>query len=137
MSANTTRQIRELGARWVHAELGADVSTLDKLSTEDFTLVGPLGFVLDKDQWLHRYRAGELATTDLAWDEIAVRDYGDSAVAVGRHTQQATYRGRPANGSFRATHVAVRRDGTWQLAGIHLSPIGGPPPFAPAPETAS
>jgi hypothetical protein len=62
-----------------------------------------------------------------------VRDYGDTAVVVGRHTQEATFQGRPVNGSFRATHIAVRRDGEWRLAGIHMSPIGGPPPFASTP----
>jgi hypothetical protein len=29
-----------------------------------------------------------------------------------------------------ATHIAVRDEDPWRLAGIHLSPIGGPPPFA-------
>jgi ketosteroid isomerase-like protein len=135
MSVTTTReQIRELGDRWVRAEVNADVVTLAELSTEDFTLVGPLGFVLDRSQWLQRYRTGELVTTDLTWDEVTVRDYGGTAVAVGRHTQQATFTGHPANGSFRATHVAVRRPDGWRLAGMHLSPIGGPPPFARAEE---
>lgn len=130
MNATTTdQQIRELGDRWVRAEVRADVDALAELSTEDFTLVGPLGFVLDRGQWLQRYRTGELATTDLTWDEVTVRGYGETAVAVGRHTQQATFQGHPANGSFRATHVAVRQRDGWRLAGIHLSPIGGPPPF--------
>jgi hypothetical protein len=39
-----------------------------------------------------------------------------------------------ADGSFRATHIAVRRDGRWRLAGIHMSPVGGPPPFAATPD---
>jgi ketosteroid isomerase-like protein len=114
--------------------VSGDVDTLAELSTDDFTLVGPLGFVLDRSQWLQRYRTGELATTELTWDEVTVRDYGETAVAVGRHTQRATFTGHPANGSFRATHVAVRRPDGWRLAGMHLSPIGGPPPFARAEE---
>ena len=97
MNATTTdQQIRELGDRWVRAEVRADVDALAELSTEDFTLVGPLGFVLDRGQWLQRYRTGELATTDLTWDEVTVRGYGETAVAIGRHTQQATFHGHPA-----------------------------------------
>lgn len=127
----TEDRIRELGERWTRAETTADVTALDALSTDDFTLVGPLGFVLDKAHWLHRYRGGDLVTEQLRWDEVTVRVYGDAAVAVGRHTQRARYRGQPADGSFRSTHVLVRDGGEWRLAGIQLSPIGGLAPFAP------
>jgi ketosteroid isomerase-like protein len=133
---STDAQIRELGQRWVDAEQSGDVAALDEMSTEDFTMVGPLGFVLDRNQWLQRYRTGELVTRTLVWDQLAVRDYGDAVVVVGQHTQQATFKGNPVNGSFRATHIAVRRGSRWLLAGIHMSPIGGPPPFVAAQNTA-
>jgi hypothetical protein len=90
----------------------------------DPTTTEILGFVLDKQQWLERYRAGDLITSALTWDEVTVRSYGDTAVAIGRHTQQASYRGQPSDGQFRATHIAVRTAGRWQLTGIQLSPIG-------------
>ncbi|WP_312871520.1 DUF4440 domain-containing protein [Amycolatopsis acididurans] len=122
----THDQVLELGQRWAEAERRGDTVGLDALTTEDFTLVGPLGFVLTKPVWLERYRNGGLVTHSLAWDETTVRDYGDTAVVVGRHTQRAEYRGTPADGSFRATHVVVRRDGRWLLAGIQLSPIAPP-----------
>ena len=130
MAATTTEQISELGRRWAEAEQRGDAAALDAMSTSDFTLVGPLGFVLDHNQWLDRYRSGDLVTGNLIWNDVHVRDYGDAAVAVGVHTQQASYRGRPADGRFRTTHLAIRRNGHWLLAGIDLSPIGGPPPFA-------
>lgn len=126
----TEEQIREFGRRWAEAEQRGDVAALDAMAADDFTLVGPVGFVLDRERWLDRYRSGDLETRSLRWDEVTVRDYGDAAVAVGRHTQEARHQGRPVDGRFRATHILVRRDGRWLLAGIHLSPIGGPPPFA-------
>ena len=124
---NTTRdQILDLGRRWAEAEQRGDTATLDALTTDDFTLVGPLGFVLTKPEWLVRYETGSLVTHALTWDETSVRDYGETAVVVGRHTQRAEYRGTPADGTFRATHIAVRAGGEWRLAGIHLSPIAPP-----------
>jgi ketosteroid isomerase-like protein len=127
----TEDQIRDLGRRWADAEVRADVATLDQLSADDFTLVGPAGFVLTKQQWLDRYRpGGQLSTSKLEWHDVAVRDYGSAAVAVGVHTQEASYDGHPANGAFRATHVLIRSGDRWLLAGMQLSPIGGPPPFA-------
>jgi ketosteroid isomerase-like protein len=122
--------ITELGRRWAAAEVQGDTDTLDELAVDDFTLVGPLGFVLDRKQWLDRYRSGQFVTTELNWHDVTVRDYGDCAVVIGIQEQRAAYQGRPSDGKFRVTQILVRTDGRWRLAGIHLSPIA-PPPGAP------
>ena len=124
----TADRIRDLGSVWVQAELGADIEALDALATDDFHLVGPFGFVLDKHQWLDRYRSGDFTTTTLTWHDVVVRDYGDSAVTIGTQTQHAAYRGSPSDGDFRITHVFVREADRWKIAGMHLSPA--PPPAA-------
>ena len=131
---STEEQVREFGRVWAAAEERGDTAVLAGLAADGFRLVGPLGFVLDRDQWLARYGGGDLVTEKLAWDEVEVRDFGTTAIAIGVHEQVAKHRGKPVNGRFRATHVLVRGDDRWLLAGIHLSPIGGPPPFAPAGE---
>ena len=125
MDTDTTG-IRELDNAWAAAEQAGDSATLDALTVPDFQLVGPLGFVLDKQQWAQRYRSGDLHTTTLKWAIESVRVYGDAAVTIGTHTQTGDYRGRPIDGAFRSTHVAARRDGRWQLASIHLSPVQNP-----------
>ncbi len=123
---STTDQIRTLGARWAEAELGGDADALAALATDDFALVGPLGFVLDRDQWLDRYRAGDFATYDLSWEVTGLREYGDgTAVVLGVLDQRAAYRGTPADGRFRVTQIAVRAPDAWRLAGLHLSPLPG------------
>jgi ketosteroid isomerase-like protein len=128
----TTDQIRTAGDRWVAAELQGDVEALDRMATDDFRLVGPLGFVLDKQQWLDRYRSGVFETTSLAWSDVEVRDYGDAAVSIGVQDQEAAFGGAPSNGSFRITHVWVRDGDQWEIASIQLSPTGAftPPPNA-------
>lgn len=122
--------IQELETTWSHAEMGADTATLAAISTSDFMLVGPLGFVLDKGLWLERYRSGDLVTGSLSLEDPATRVYGEAAVTIARHIQRASYKGQPVDGQFRTTHIAVRVERRWLLAGIQLSPIGGPPPFA-------
>lgn len=125
--STTDNAVRDLGQRWVRAELHGDVAALDDMATEDFTLVGPLGFILDKQQWLDRYATGAFVTTALVWDEVEVREHGEVAISIGRHTQQASYQGRPSDGRFRITHIMVRRGDQWLLAGVHMSPIAEPP----------
>ncbi len=126
MSNGTHAEIMALGARWAEAEQHADTATLDELAAADFRLVGPFGFVLDKAQWLDRYRSGDLVTSSLAWDDVTVRDFRDTAVAIGRQTQRASYRGQPADGQFRVTQVFVRDGGRWALVSLHLSQAAPP-----------
>ncbi|HEY3713538.1 MAG TPA: nuclear transport factor 2 family protein [Jatrophihabitantaceae bacterium] len=121
---DTANEIRSLGERWVDAELRGDADALDALAVADFALVGPLGFVLTRQQWLGRFGNGDFEMHSLTWDEVEVRDYCPAAIAIGRQTQQASYRGAPSDGQFRVTHIAIRVDGRWLLAGMHLSPIG-------------
>ena len=100
---------------------------MDSLAHNDFLLVGPLGFILDKAQWLERYSSGAYVTSALDWRDTTVRVFGDSAVVIGVLDQQAAYGGQPNNGQFRATHILIREDDTWRLVGMHLSPIATPP----------
>ena len=126
----TTDQIHDLGNRWTSAEEAADVDTLEALVTDDFRLVGPYGFVLDKQQWLDRYRSGDFSTSLLTWHDVDVREYGDSVVTVGTQSQEASYKGTPSNGDFRITHVFVRDRDDWVIAGMQLSPTSIAPPAA-------
>lgn len=122
----STNELLEVGARWAEAEAAGDVEALDRMADEGFRLVGPFGFVLDKNQWLERYRTGDLVTKKLDWDEVTVEDHGDVAIAIGKQTQQASYQGHPADGVFRVTHVFQRNRGAWRLIGMHLSQAAPP-----------
>jgi ketosteroid isomerase-like protein len=124
-------EIDEFGKRWAEAEVAGDITVLDSLATTEFLLVGPLGFILDKAQWLERYSSGALVTSALSWRDTHVRVFGECAIVVGVHDQEAAYRGQPNNGQFRATHILIREDDTWRLAGVHLSPIAAPPAGPP------
>ena len=126
--ATTTDEILDLGQRWVAAELDADVPALEQMVTDDFRLVGPFGFVLDKEQWLDRYHSGAFSMTALDWHDVEVRVYGDAGITIGTQTQEAAYQGSPSNGDFRITHLFVRGDDRWLLAGMQLSPTA---PLAP------
>ena len=125
-----TDEIRELGERWAAAEVAADTTTLESMVIDDFRLVGPFGFILDRQQWLDRYRSGDFTTTALTWHDVEIREYGDTAVSIGTQTQEAAYKGTPSNGDFRVGHVFVRRDGRWLIAGIQLSLTSPPGPPA-------
>jgi ketosteroid isomerase-like protein len=117
--------LADFARRWAEAERLGDVTALDALLTEDFTAVGPHGFVLDKKQWMDRYASGALIHDAFTWEEVKVRRHGQAAVAVGVQGQQSIYDGRDADGHFRVTQMMVADGGDWKLAALHLSPTGG------------
>jgi ketosteroid isomerase-like protein len=135
-SAHVTDQVMELARHWANAERASDADALERLLADDFLLVGPLGFMLDKTQYLGSRRSGDLRHESLVWDDVHVRGYGDAAVAVGVQTQRTTFQGRDASGRFRVTQVAIRRGDRWILAGLHYSPIAQPPESAARPSNA-
>lgn len=126
MNAENNRAIKELeeiGQEWTAAEQRGDATVFARMLADDFMLVGPLGFMLTKDQWTEQFISGNLKYTSLSWDEVRFRVYGDAAIAIGRRTQAGTYQDRDIAGQFRETQILVRQEGQWRLAGIHLSPI--------------
>ena len=128
MNVDTEQEIRQLGERWAEAELGADTSTLDALLDDDFAAVGPFGFILTRSEWLDRHLSGDLKYEAFTWEAGNIRRYGDTAIVIGVETSQATYKGNPIPvGQLRVTQIIVKVDDRWVLAGLHMSPMGGPP----------
>lgn len=118
----------DLLRRWEAAESAADATALAGLLAEDFRGIGPLGFVLDRDQWLGRYQGG-LSVTSITLTDVAVREHGPLAVALAVQTQSVTHRGRPNDGRFRVSLTMHRADGVWSVVGVQLSgpmPDGAP-----------
>lgn len=54
-----------------------------------------------------------------------------AAVVIGRQVQDAAYRGNRVTAQRRIAAVLVRQRGDRRLVGVHMSPIGQPPSFAP------
>ena len=109
------------------AELAGDTAALEELLTDDFELVGPLGFVLDKPQWVAQYHAGNLEYSRLEIEPLSTRTYGDVTVVVGTREQEASYQGTPTPARIRMTAIVVADDERRRIAGLHFSPIGQPP----------
>jgi Domain of unknown function (DUF4440) len=128
----TRSEITDLLARFAQAQRLPDVDELSGLLTDDFKLVGPLGFVVPKEEWLEQFRSGRLQIQSLEWDEIDIRThaYAYFAIAIGRLTQAVTYAGKPADGQFRVTAIAIGHGTSWHLAGAHYSGIPARQPDA-------
>jgi ketosteroid isomerase-like protein len=110
---------------WAAAEQAGDTATLDTLLTQDFTAVGPLGFILPKQAWLARHRSRDLTYDSFSVDKVHTRVFGDTAVVTARNNTSGSYQGHPVPEAVRATLVLVTEAGGWQLAALHVSFIAG------------
>ncbi len=126
----TEQEVAQLSDTWATAELQGDTAFLEKLLADDFVGVGPLGFLLSKQEWLARHQSGDMKYDVHTLDEVRVRAYTEAAIVIGRLTQEATYRSNPMNVQMRTTLVFIHQHGQWQLASLHFCNIGQPPPFA-------
>lgn len=114
--------------RFVDGERRNDTAGYADLLASDFRAVGPVGFVLTREQWLARFTPGELVIQSMTWSDAEVRLFGDAAIAIGVMEQRATYRDQPSNGRFRMTIIVAPEPagGTLVICGLHLSPIAPP-----------
>lgn len=114
------RTLEQLLAAWSEAEARGDAAALDPLLAAEFRGDGPLGFVLDKQQWLDRHRRGDLTVASFGWTAGPVLVINRTAVASGVRSQVATYRGRDCSGAHACTLVAVRREAGWAIVNLQL-----------------
>jgi ketosteroid isomerase-like protein len=126
-------QITALLSEWAAAEASGDTATLQRCLADDFTGVGPLGFTLSRQEWLARHATGALKYDTFQLEDVQVRAYGDTVVAIAVQKAGGAYQGNEVPGGLRATLVLVNTSGAWRLAGIHMSFIAGTPGAPPIP----
>jgi uncharacterized protein (TIGR02246 family) len=116
------QEINELVQSWAAAELKGDPDDFrDRdLLHDDFVGVGPVGFVLDKQQWIDRHK-GDLRNDEFTVEEPHIRFFGDTAIVEARQTQKTFAMGHETSGSFRIVVVAVKSEGRWRIANIQFS----------------
>ncbi len=123
----TDQDVKQLAEDYMTAERQGDAALMERVLASDFVGIGPRGFMLTKDEWLHRFKSGELKYESLEWDEVEVHDYGEAALVTGRVKQKIKYQGQPMESELRTTLFWVKQQGRWQLGGLQFSPILGRP----------
>jgi ketosteroid isomerase-like protein len=119
------RQIRQLEQQLNDALSAIDVKTIDKIWADDFLFVNPSGRVANKAQRMAGLKPLDPATPSLTStiDELQVRVFGTSAVAVVKTTWRGTIDAKAVVDSYVATHVWNRSGARWRLTSAHVSHV--------------
>src|SRR5437588_10673017 len=110
------QEVLRLADAWAAAELRGDTAFLESTLTDDFIGIGPLGFMLTKQEWLARHRSGDLEYVAFKLGGNKVRVYNDAAILIGRQVQHAAYHSNPIQGQFRTMLALVNQLDQWRLA---------------------
>src|SRR5574338_1055449 len=101
------------------ATLQTDGNFFQRTFAEDYVWYGPNGEVVNKEQYIR-----DLVSRDLIWDSVEVKDmavrvYGDTAIATGRFFGKGRYKGTPLDERQRFTSVLIKRNGHWLIVAEH------------------
>ncbi len=122
-AANNEADVKKLVADLAAALSKNDAAALDKIYGDDYILVQQDGNVATKAERLAAIKAGDLKFENVAFNNVKVRSYGDTAVAMCDSSGKSTNKGKEVTTSYRITFVANKGKDGWRLVSSHLSPM--------------
>jgi ketosteroid isomerase-like protein len=120
-SSKAEREVLKLEGERVQALLRSDITTLNIIYSDDYTVMSTIGLVKNKADVIKDFRTGNLKYDSFSLDEVKVRVYGNTAVATGLSTQKAHDKDQDISGQFYFTRVYVKQRGRWQIVANHQS----------------
>jgi ketosteroid isomerase-like protein len=117
------QQIVALEGSWRQAALGEDVTTMDKLLSDDYIGISSSGEVLTKTQQLDHMRDHELVLKQLDTSDFKIKLIGNVAIVTSLAMVQGTADGQPLQGAYRYTHIYQRLStGVWKITNFEVTP---------------
>ena len=124
---STDTQIRDLEQQQVHAALGRDRATLERLFAPDFRVINPSGAVASKEELMKLLIDGVAPYQSAVYATETVKIYGKVAVSTGLETvvpAQGPQAGQQVR--RRITHVWERDGNGWRLVLRHATIVTAP-----------
>ncbi|HEV2669956.1 MAG TPA: nuclear transport factor 2 family protein [Gemmatimonadales bacterium] len=118
LAAQVEDSVKALELRRGEALLKADTATLSRMMASEFIEISRLGQIRTGADNLRDIGSGVLKLTNVKYDSLSVRIYGDIAVLRGIADNTGSFRGFPFSGKIRYTRVFVKRDGRWQAVAM-------------------
>jgi ketosteroid isomerase-like protein len=118
----TADEIRTMEHQWNEARARADVTTLERILVDDWTVTHANGTTDTKARYLADLRSGARKFSGgVSESDLTVRQYGDTAVAAGSSNSTVTLNGRAQGGALHFTRVYVKQNGAWRMIVSHAT----------------
>jgi hypothetical protein len=103
------------------ALLGSDWQTLGELIDTDARIIGPKGFIIDRDTWIGVHQGSDYQQVRLDVTESEVRQYDGAGIRFDVVESECLYKGETIAGRFRVTQVWVRKEVRWRLVAVQYT----------------
>jgi ketosteroid isomerase-like protein len=117
------KQIRKIEQEWLDAIVKRDAAYLQKLESPDFSVTGPGGRTLNKEEDIKDMTSGETTFEKMTIERLKVRFYGDTAIANGIAEVKAHTKGKDDSGRYSWTDVFVKMNGEWKAVSGHVTVV--------------
>ena len=116
------REIESLERQWRTAQLAGDVSTMDKMLSDDYVGITMAGQVNTKTQQLARIRNRVFVLTRLDLEDVKVKLVGEVAVVTVKAKVEGTNAGRRVDGTCRYTRIYHHLPtGSWKITNFEAT----------------
>ena len=120
-SVGERNELVDVSRAWDRAMVGNDAAAIGRYMSDDWTIIGSDGGIIDKATFLALVSSGTLTHDMMESDDFQVRVFGDTAVVTSRGVSGGTYQGRAFRELERVTCVFVRQQRQWRCVHTHLS----------------
>ena len=125
-AANVEDELKKLETDRAAAVVKGDVATLEKQTSDDYTLINMNGQMSDKSQMVNAFKTGQSKLTSDELSDMKVRVYGNTAVITGKADVNGTLGGKDATGQIMFTRVYVKKGGQWQSVAFQQTRVSNP-----------
>ncbi len=89
---------------------------------DDWVLIGTEGGITQRATFLNAVRSGSLVHTQMDFEDIRAKVYGDTAVITSRGTSSGTWEGNPFSFYEWSSSTFVRKNEKWLCVLTMLTP---------------
>lgn len=122
MNAEDRRTFQSLLDQWADALVANDASRIGSFAEPDWVIVGPEGGPGERAPFLALVESGDLTHSEMSFEVLDARVYGDVAVVLAHGTNKGTWQGTEFAADEWVTDVFVRRPEGWRCAFSTLTP---------------
>ncbi|MGB6385431.1 MAG: nuclear transport factor 2 family protein [Terriglobales bacterium] len=119
-------EIKKIETDRAAAVVKGDMATLEKETSDDYTLVNINGQVSNKAQMIDGFKSGQNKLTSNELSDMKVRVYGNTAVVTGKVEVKGMMGGKDVNGQAMYTRVYVKKAGRWVSVALQQTRVPNP-----------
>ena len=122
-SDDATKELQEAEKKWAAGAMKQDVTFMQSLITDDYTMTNPVGQVVPGKVLLDKIKDSSFKVESLDYTDMKVRVYGDTAVVIGHLTCKGSWEGNDVGGEYAFTDTFSRINGHWREVASQVTKI--------------